>query len=96
MSMTKLPTALGSATWKPANKRQRQAALTPALPGEELYLAEPIRSGAQYAQRRNVHGLYWVSATRTHVWHESLLERTALMRLDSRGTSLRSPLNPCC
>lgn len=84
MSKTKLPTALGSATWILTGKRQRQAPLSPALLGEELYCAEPIRNGLEYPQRRKVHGLYWVGATQTHVWHESMLERSVLMR------------SPCC
>lgn len=49
---------------------------------DELYLARPFRVSHQYPKRRPYSGQNWFSNTGTHVWHESLFERLAMLWLD--------------
>lgn len=46
---------------------------------------QPVRVGAQWQNRPNRHGLYFWSATKTHVWYESALEASCLACLDQSG-----------
>lgn len=93
MTTLKPTTALGTAEWIRDGLRV-QAPLSPRLLSEELYFADEIRKGNHYPGQRNYHGWYWLSATRAHVWHESLLERSALMRLDFVGGLVAAAAQP--
>lgn len=46
---------------------------------------DPIRTGGQWQNRPNRHGLYYWAPTQTHVWHESALESACLMALEFQG-----------
>lgn len=93
MTTPQLTTALGTADWIRDGVRA-QASLSPRLLGKELYFADEIRKGNHYPGQRNYHGWYWLSTTRAHVWHESLLERSALMRLDFVGEPVAAAAQP--
>ncbi|TFB95734.1 MULTISPECIES: TnsA-like heteromeric transposase endonuclease subunit [unclassified Cryobacterium] len=71
-----------TARWLDASGVEHLEAVTPKLLDDELYLAQQLRTGNRYKQLRNYHGLYFFSQTGRHVWHESLLEATALKWLD--------------
>jgi hypothetical protein len=74
-------TPLNSATWK-RGKAFTTAPLDADLLSRELYDVDPVREGAAYPRQRNYHGYFWMASTGRHVWHESLLERDCMMRLD--------------
>ncbi|MGZ0712305.1 TnsA-like heteromeric transposase endonuclease subunit (plasmid) [Coraliomargarita sp. W4R53] len=71
----------GQASWLRGDKLTT-APLDADLLSAGLYDTDPIRKGNAYPRQRNYHGFYWMASTTTHVWHESLLERSALMWLD--------------
>jgi len=76
--------ANGTATWRIGDATY-VAPLDARLLAEDIYTADPVRVGNAYPRQRNLHGWYWMASTGTHVWHESLLERNSLMRLDYSG-----------
>jgi hypothetical protein len=61
---------------------EKTALAAPELLGEQLYLGAPVRSPHRYPRQRNYLGYYFFSRTGQHVWHESLLEASALRQLD--------------
>jgi hypothetical protein len=69
-------------SWTDANKVEHEALAGRTLLNEEIYLARRSRTGNRYQQQRPYQGVNWFSNTRTHVWHESLLERSSLLWLD--------------
>lgn len=54
----------------------------------------PIRTGGQWQNRPNQHGLYYWSRTSEHVWYESALEAACLVALDQGGTVDRIASQP--
>ncbi|GAA4156006.1 TnsA-like heteromeric transposase endonuclease subunit [Leifsonia shinshuensis] len=48
--------------------------------------ASVIRQPAEYKDRANYEGFYWMAATDGHVWYESFEEMTSLKLLDHHGT----------
>ena len=71
----------GTAAWVVADVTY-EAPLDSRLLAADIFTADPVRVGNAYPRQRNLHGYYWMASTGTHVWHESLLERDSLMRLD--------------
>jgi hypothetical protein len=74
-------TAQNTATWL-RGESWTTASLDAGLLDRELYDVDPVRIGPAYPRQRNYHGYFWMASTGRHVWHESLLERDCMMRLD--------------
>lgn len=62
--------------------RRRTLRPSPELLHEPIVRAQPSRRPATHPLRRNTEGFYWFEQTAHHVWHESMVEYTALMLLD--------------
>lgn len=63
----------------------RKEPIGPAILNEPFHVAQPARVPKPYKGMPNRHGRYWMAATGSQVWHESMLERWALMLLDFVG-----------
>lgn len=70
------------------------AQVSPALLGEDLADTSPIRTGAQYPNRRNRHGWYAWTGWSRHIWFESALEMETLVDLDQRGAVVAIAAQP--
>lgn len=64
------------------------------LLNQSLYKARQFRVGNRYPRKRSWQGWYWFASTGAHVWHESMLERTALQRLDFTGAVVAIAAQP--
>jgi hypothetical protein len=77
------PVALAaSVTWEDAHEVEHQALADRNLLNQNIYLARRSRTGNRYQHQRAYQGVNWFSNTATHVWYESLLERSSLLWLD--------------
>src|SRR5215218_2004557 len=54
----------------------------PAMLEKPLHLANRARIAKPWKEMTTRQGKYWFSQTERHVWHDSMLERWALMFLD--------------
>lgn len=68
--------------WVTPNGKRRTELAVRARMDDEFYLARPFRVSHQYPKRRHYAGENWFANTGTHVWHESLFERKAMLWLD--------------
>jgi hypothetical protein len=68
--------------WFDAKGERRSATATSKIKPVALHTNEPCRRPATFAGRRNYQGHYWMSQTGHHVWHESMVEYSALMSID--------------
>lgn len=75
-------TGQATVTWTDPAGLQHEQLADAALSDRELYLARTSRRGNRYPRQRNYHGYYFFAQTRTHIWFESLLERSRLASID--------------
>lgn len=71
--------------WWDEHGTLRKEPIGPGVLDENFHLAQPARVPKPYKGMPNRHGRYWMAATCSQVWHESMLERWALMLLDFVG-----------
>lgn len=64
--------------------RPRTAPANSDLLNHELYDVALFRQPHRYPRQKNIHGLYFFTGARKHVWHESQLEAQVMRWLDMR------------
>lgn len=88
------PNGLDMVVWRNLDGSTSSARAGPALKHTRFDQTAPIRTGAQWQNRRNRHGDYFWWRTDTYVWHESALERAALLELDFAGSAASVAAQP--
>jgi hypothetical protein len=94
VTKTTPPTQTATIEWLDQLGTARKAVADTRLLDRELFLAQRSRTGNRYPKQRNYHGLNWFAGTGTHVWHESLFERYALLTLDFRHDIVALAVQP--
>ena len=62
----------------------------------DLTRAVPIRIGPKYPLRAHHEGRYIAGQTRQEVWHESMVERSALLQIEHTMSIASIASQPCC
>lgn len=90
---------VGSATdtliWQDKTDKVHRQPVGPALLNEPLHLAQRARVQKPYKGQKHRNGKYWFSQVEHLVWHDSMLERWALMFLDFAADVVAVSAQPC-
>lgn len=91
---TSTPDGLDMVQWRGRDGSLHEARAGRGVLHERLWEGKPIRTGVQYPNRGNQHGLYFWPRTGEHVWYESALELACLVELDYAGQVLQVAAQP--
>lgn len=81
--------------WEDNRGKIHREAISPSILKLPLQQAERARVKKPYKGQRHRNGKYWFSQTQHSVWHESMLERWALMFLDYAADVTAVSAQPC-
>ncbi|KRC51879.1 hypothetical protein ASE16_02070 [Leifsonia sp. Root227] len=81
--------------WQDQSNKIRRSPVGPALVAEPLHLALRSRVQKPYRGQKHRNGKYWVSQIEQSIWHDSMLERWALMFLDFTADVIAVTAQPC-
>lgn len=90
-----VPSADDQLLWEDRQGKIRREAIGPSLINAPLHTAQRARIKKPYKGQKHRNGRYWFSQIEHSVWHESMLERWALMFLDYAADVVAVSAQPC-
>lgn len=81
--------------WEDQRAKIHRQLIGPSLLNEPLHTATRARIQKPYRGQKHRNGKYWFSQVGLHVWHDSMLERWALMFLDFAADVVAVSAQPC-
>ncbi|WP_104163840.1 TnsA-like heteromeric transposase endonuclease subunit [Cryobacterium sp. N22] len=82
--------------WTDSTGQPRSALVDKGATLLNLHTAQVTRQPVKYQHRRHYEGYYWFADTGKLVWHESMVEYTALMWLDHHHSIRAIAAQPMC